>query len=130
MRILVAGIRYLELDPKAEYTDYSFVKSAIVLSGFVPSEIVSGNAIGVDRLGERYASSVGLPLKIMPADWNAHGKAAGHIRNKSMAEYCDAAVIIWDGKSKGTYNMIQNMIKTNKPYFLQIIETGLDDFFV
>lgn len=76
--------------------------------GGEPSEIVSGHAwCGVDRLGERYAKERGIPLKLFPADWKRHGRAAGPIRNREMAEYADALFLLWDGESKGSANMLK-----------------------
>ena len=46
-----------------------------------------------------------------------NGKAAGHVRNKKMAEYGDALLLIWDGKSKGSANMKKEMQKLNKPIY-------------
>lgn len=71
-------------------------------------EIVSGGAKGADALGEQYAKEIGCALKVFPADWDKYGKKAGPIRNEQMAEYSDALVAFWDGKSKGTANMIAN----------------------
>lgn len=78
------------------------------------TEIVSGGAQGADSLGEQYAAEFNLPLKIFPADWGKHGRAAGPIRNKQMAEYADCLIAVWDGNSRGTKNMIENMHKLNK----------------
>lgn len=69
------------------------------------TEIVSGGAKGVDASGEKFAKSVGLPIKRFKADWNKHGKAAGPIRNKQMAEYGDLLLLCWDEKSKGSASM-------------------------
>lgn len=112
MRVIIAGSR--------EITDYSFVASVIKRCGFNITEVVSGTAHGVDRLGEQWAVQNNVPIKYMPPDWNLHGKAAGPIRNKEMAEYADAAVIIWNGESAGTKNMLENMQRLGKPYFLDI----------
>ena len=70
------------------------------------AEIVSGGSKGADKMGEKFAKSYGLMLKIFPADWSKHGKAAGPIRNKQMAEYADCLIAFWDGKSRGTKSMI------------------------
>lgn len=43
---------------------------------------------------------------IFEANWGKHGKESGPIRNKEMANYADALICFWDGKSKGTLNMI------------------------
>lgn len=68
--------------------------------------IVSGAARGADRLGERYARERGLGLERKAADWNTYGNAAGSIRNAEMASEADALIAFWDGKSRGTSNMI------------------------
>lgn len=47
-----------------------------------------------------------LQLNTFPADWNKHGRAAGPIRNEEMAQYADALIAFWDGKSRGTKSMI------------------------
>lgn len=60
---------------------------------------------------------------IFHADWEKHGKAAGPIRNKQMAEYGDALLLIWDGESKGSKNMKQEMLKLNKPVYEIILRT-------
>jgi hypothetical protein len=76
-------------------------------------EIVSGTCKGADKLGEQFAKFAGHSLKQFPASWDELGKAAGFIRNKEMAEYADAAIIFWDGKSKGTGHMIDLANKMN-----------------
>jgi len=49
-----------------------------------------------------------IKIKEFPANWEKYGRAAGPIRNKEMAEYADALILIWDGKSKGSLNMLKN----------------------
>lgn len=103
MKTIIAGIRTLR--------SYSPVELAITVSGFRPTEIVSGGAEGADRLGEYWAKIHEIPIKRFPADWAKHGKAAGPIRNREMAQYADALVAIWDGESRGTKNMIDEARK-------------------
>ncbi len=69
-----------------------------------------------------------IPVKEMPADWNRYGNSAGPMRNRQMAEYADAAVIIWDGYSRGTRNMVENMIRRKKPYYIGMTSATLEDF--
>ena len=128
MKVVIAGIRYKDPERKIIYDDYSFVASAVKESGYEITTVISGKAVGVDNLGEQYATLNDIPLIAKPANWNQHKKAAGPIRNKEMAELCDAAVIVWDGKSSGTYNMIQNMVALKKPYFLKIIKGDITEF--
>ena len=62
---------------------------------------------GVDSMGEEWAKSKSIPVRRFPADWDGLGKAAGFIRNAEMADYADALIAVWDGKSRGTANMIE-----------------------
>ena len=58
------------------------------------------------ELGEQYGKQRGYKINYFPADWKTFGKSAGYIRNQEMAENADALVAFWDGKSRGTANMI------------------------
>lgn len=113
MKTIIAGGR--------DFTDYELLKKQVnhyrFYKGLI-TEIVSGCAKGADYLGEQYALENGIPLKYFPADWDTHGRAAGPIRNKQMADYADALIVVWDGSSRGTKNMIDNMHKLNKPVFI------------
>ena len=123
MKVIVAGTRYKDKANKIPFDDYRLVVEAIDRSGFEITEVVCGMAIGVDKLGEQWAIANNISVKEMPANWNAHGKAAGPIRNRQMAEYADAAVIVWDGVSNGSRNMINEMIRKKKPYFVALTES-------
>lgn len=110
MKVIVAGGRTV-------HSDYLIAlgMARAAKEGIIPAEIVSGRASGADRAGERWAHGRGLPVKGFPADWDAHGKAAGPIRNRAMAAYADALVAFWDGESCGTANMVAEMRKLGKP---------------
>lgn len=99
-RVIIAGGR--------NFDDYVllFNKVQKYTMNMVSFEIVSGGAKGADSLGERYAKVNKVPLKIFKADWDKYGKGAGHIRNREMAEYATHLIAFWDGKSRGTENMI------------------------
>ena len=73
--------------------------------------IVSGHASGADALGEHYALERDLQLETYTADWKAHGRAAGPIRNAQMASVAHALIAFWDGKSRETKNMIDTATK-------------------
>jgi len=123
MKVIIAGTRYKDYENKIPFDDYDLVVQSVSRSGFEIDEVVCGMAIGVDKLGERWARTNGIKIKEMPANWNAHGKAAGPIRNREMATYADAAIIIWDGTSNGSRNMINEMIRKNKPYYIAMTES-------
>lgn len=78
-------------------------------------EVVSGHAVGVDSTGEYLAELEELPIKVFPADWERHGRAAGIVRNEEMACYADGLVAVWDGKSQGTIDMVNRMMRKHKP---------------
>ena len=109
-KVVVAGGR--------EFEDFDLLERKLnnILKDCDKVEIVSGKAKGADTLGERYAKKYGHSIKAFPADWKTHGNAAGPIRNKQMAEYGDAVVCFWDGKSTGT----RSMINLAKDYGLQL----------
>lgn len=112
--MIIAGSRGIE--------STADVALAVDRSGFEVSEIVSGGARGVDRAGERIGECCGIPVRVFPAEWKRHGKAAGVIRNREMARYADALVAVWDGKSRGTKHMIDCMKAEGKPYHVIIPE--------
>ena len=84
-------------------------------------QVVSGGASGVDTAGENFANTLDIEIERFPADWKAHGKAAGPIRNKQMAEYADTLLLIWDGESRGSASMKNEMLKLKKPVYEIII---------
>lgn len=98
-KVIVAGSR--------DYTDEYAVYGALMyyLSSMDQVEIVSGGARGVDKAGESFAAIMNWPVKVFPYK-SELGKAGGPVRNKEMAEYGTHLIAFWDGKSKGTKDMI------------------------
>jgi len=99
-----------------------------ILQNHTDIEIVSGAYYkGADLLGEKYAAEKEFQLIKFPADWKQFDKAAGPKRNEQMANDADALIAFWDGKSKGTKNMIDQAIVSNLKirivYFRKIIHT-------
>lgn len=112
-RVIIAGCRdfndYELLKEKCDYFLQDKKKEDVV--------IISGHASGADALGERYAQERGFLLETFPADWKAHGRAAGPIRNARMASAANSLIAFWDGKSRGT----KNMIETAKNHNLKVV---------
>jgi len=98
MKTIIAGSR--------DILNYRHVRTLIERSGIDITEVVSGCARGVDRLGERWAEENGVPVRRFSADWDRYGRRAGYVRNEQMAQYADAAIIVWDGRSRGTRQML------------------------
>lgn len=114
MKTIIAGSRNV--------SDIKIVQAALWnarSAGILITEVVSGGCRGVDGLGERLAREHGFPITVFGADWDTHGRAAGPIRNTKMADYADALIAVWDGKSRGTFDMIS---KARKRKLLVYIE--------
>ena len=99
MRVIIAGSRGI--------VDIGLIPRAVRESGFDVSEVVSGCARGVDRLGSSWARSENKPVQYFSPDWKGYGKRAGFVRNSEMADNADALIAIWDGRSRGTQHMIE-----------------------
>ncbi len=120
MKVIIAGSRQIK--------DFGAIVDAMLDAahyGIFAAEVVSGAASGVDQLGERWADQAGVPIKRFPAYWKTHGKRAGPIRNKQMAEYGNALVAIWDGESKGTRHMIEAAKAAGMPILIFKVRHGL-----
>lgn len=111
-RVLFAGPR----DVGRDEAQKAF-RDAMWPLGSMITEAVTGGCRGADSAA--YDMMEGLvPIKVFPADWKTHGKAAGPMRNREMARYADVLIAIWDGKSRGTKNMIETFAKTGKPFVI------------
>lgn len=107
-RVIIAGSRsfndYRLLQSKCDEFLQTIQKEHNII-------IVSGTASGADRLGERYAEQHNYQVKRYPADWKRFSLSAGPIRNELMADHADMLIAFWDGKSRGTFNMIKTARK-------------------
>ena len=99
MKTIIAGSRVI--------TDSKLVFDILNKLPFKITEVVCGEAPGVDLIGRDWAEEKGIPVKSMPANWNKYGLSAGPIRNQEMAEYGEALVLIWDGVSTGSHDMLK-----------------------
>lgn len=105
MKLIIAGGR-----------DYCLTETDTQGLDRIPiSEVVSGGAPGADASGESYAHFNGLPVRKFPADWQTHGKAAGPIRNRQMAEYADGVALFPGGR--GTASMFAEAQKAGIEIF-------------
>jgi hypothetical protein len=114
-KLIIAGSRsiYPSFTSICDYIKYFGIQNI--------KEVISGGAEGVDREGEHWASHMKVPVKRFDPNWATHGKAAGPIRNKAMAQYGDVLLLIWNGESKGS----ASMKKEAEAYKLPIYEVVL-----
>lgn len=110
MKTIIAGSRSVR--------KFGDVVHAVQQSGIDITEVVSGHANGADKLGETWARSANVPLKIFEADWHRFGHSAGPQRNLEMARYAEALIAVWDGKSAGTRHMIDCARRHNLTVFV------------
>jgi len=101
MKLVVCGGRdYNEAEYMFGYLDavveHVLPKVTMVLLGACPT--------GADQHAMRWAKYRNLGYKFFPADWDKHGRAAGPIRNRQMAEEGDYLVAFPGGR--GTQSMI------------------------
>ena len=115
MKLIIAGSRSI--------TSIEIIEEAIHNSGWRNeiTEVVSGYANGVDKLGEMWAEKNSIPIRRFPANWKKYGRKAGSIRNKEMSEYGDKLIAIWDGNSTGTIDMVKQMKIAEKLVYLHRI---------
>ena len=121
MKTIIAGSRNVQRDTNQ-------IQEIIDTLPWKISEVVCGEAKGIDRSGKDWAVANKIPVKSFPADWDEYKKAAGYIRNRKMAKYADALLAIWDGKSKGTKNMIDEARKLNLTYHVVMTEYPMPTF--
>lgn len=111
MKTIIAGSRTIN--------DYALVEEAITESGFEITQVVSGMARGVDKLGELWAHYNNIGIHYCPPDWKKFGKSAGYIRNTEMAEIADALIVIIERESRGSTHMLKIATKKGLQIFCQ-----------
>jgi hypothetical protein len=120
MKLIIAGTRTIDVSTDliknllSSFRIYPFSENRL-------SEIVSGECrSGADDAAKRFAHENYIPYKAFPADWVKLGKSAGPLRNKEMADYADALLLIWDGSSNGSFSIRREM-KFRKKKVYEII---------
>lgn len=96
------------------------IDNAILDSGFHVTEIVSGMSGGVDLAAVEWAERRDVSWQPFYAAWDfwrrqGNSMIAGPERNGRMAEYGDALVALWDGRSTGTKDMIEQARQKRLP---------------
>ena len=109
LRVLITGSRswdnidYIR-NAFRELQESSSEEHFLLVSGECPN--------GADRLGEIVADELGWDIELHPANWNAHGRPAGFIRNKEMVDLgADIVLGFIRNASKGgsmTVNLAKN----------------------
>lgn len=101
MKVLVCGGR--------NYADAGRVDG--ILAVLQPSRIIHGGATGADTLAGQWADRNRVPVWVFHADWEAHGKSAGPIRNARMLTESQPDVVVAFPGGRGTQNMISLAVR-------------------
>lgn len=114
IRVLVCGGR--------DFADAAAIDRA--LNGLAKSAvidcIIEGNARGADRLAGFWARKRGIPNLKFNADWIAHGKAAGPIRNQRMLDEGRPDLVIAFPGGRGTADMVRRAREAG----VEVVEAG------
>tara|TARA_B100000700_G_scaffold208593_1_gene229250 strand:- start:5914 stop:6327 length:414 start_codon:yes stop_codon:yes gene_type:complete len=108
-RIIVAGSR--------TFTDYKYFREVIIdvlkKINYNIDVFITGRALdGPDDMIYHFCRwDHKFDYVEKKANWKKYGNAAGMLRNIEMAEIATGLVAFWDGKSKGTKQMIDEANK-------------------
>lgn len=101
MRLLVCGGRDFT-DTKLAYCVLDDLHKKRLIG-----TIIEGDARGADRIAGYWARKNRVTDLKFPADWKAHGRAAGPIRNKKMLDEGKPDMVLAFPGGRGTANMIK-----------------------
>lgn len=145
-RINIAGSRSLEnklRDRSEEYLELLDKEISLLPLEGKEVDIISGGAKGPDEFGEFYAYERDYSCSIFLAKWDdiigvknikyrfgkPYNPAAGVIRNKEMGDAQDALVLLWDGVSNGSNDMLEYSLKLKHPVILIKIDPESDKLY-
>ena len=103
------------------FNDYDSMKEFILnrINLNEINKIISGGAIGADKLGERFSKEVlEQRPKVYKPNWVLYGKRAGMLRNTKIIEEADIVFVFWDGMSRGTADSIGKAKRMNKELYI------------
>lgn len=80
--------------------------------------VVHGGARGADSLAGEVAAARGVPVVIVPANWNFYDKRAGTLRNTWMLDFCMPTYAVGLPGGRGTANMLKQCRSRLVPVWL------------
>ena len=105
-KVIITGLR------TCDRKDTVFSEINKYLSEIGPvEELVSGGSTGVDAFAKEYAAAMNIKYKEFAPDWEADLNAAGFIRDTRMAEYGTHLLVLSNGLSKESKNLINEAQK-------------------
>lgn len=104
-RVLVCGGRDFA-DAKSLYNALDMLHLTVGVD-----VVIHGCARGADTFAGRWARENRVTEERFPADWETHGRAAGHIRNRHMLLEGKPDMVLAAPGGVGTENMVQQAEK-------------------
>lgn len=123
MKVLVCGSR--------EINDKSVVFQALKNAPWNPDVLIHGDAVGVDRIADRYGRITNIRRDVHSIPewvWQKIGPRAGPMRNEYMIDLADAVIAVWDGDSDGTRDAIKKAESEGLPIYKVICEGHSDEW--
>ena len=132
MKIFISGSKSISMLPELAKT---FIDQFIENG----DEILVGDCYGIDAVVQKYLESKGfsnvtvycsgvIPRNNFTSSAKIHscaeaakgltGRAFHYVKDIQMAKDCDQALMIWDGKSKGTAENLNRIKEMGKPFVL------------
>lgn len=99
------------------FKNYNLLEQKLSTAPFKIDKIISGGAVGADRLAIRYARKHQLDWEEFLPDHKKY-KHAYHHRNRLIAEASDVLVAFWNGTSTGTKYTIDYTRKLGKTVYI------------
>ena len=109
MKVAVIGSRGLTINNLEEYLPPE------------TTEIISGGAKGVDACAKKYAISHNIKLTEFLPEYKKYGKGAPLKRNITIIENADVVLAFWDGRSSGTWFVIDYCKNSGKDIRIELI---------
>ncbi len=101
-KLIVTGLRTCD----RRETVFSEIQKYLSEIGPV-EEIISGGSAGVDKYAREFAESHQIKYKEFAPNWQDDLNAAGMIRDTRMAEYASHLLVLSNGVSKESRNLIE-----------------------
>lgn len=111
MRVAVVGSRSIEYD-KIRDVAMAFLERYIPVNC---TELISGGAIGADKLAEDYAERYHLKMTVLEPDYAKNGKRAPLMRDEDIVRDSQYVIAFWDCRSRGTAYTVSYAVKEGIP---------------
>jgi hypothetical protein len=101
-KLIVTGLRTCD----RKETVFAEIQKYLTEIGPV-DEIISGGSTGVDKYAREFAESHQIKYKEFAPNWQDDLNAAGMIRDSRMAEYASHLLVLSNGVSKESKNLVE-----------------------